>query len=241
MITPDALIGATGLRLRHRIHRDPDGIIRILRRDGGAVFLTPAQHHALLADHDAAVRPISRRLRRRFNLATPMTLLSLWAATWTGIDAVDRLPQPFALLGGVAIVAWWPFLALYLHWRSMRDVEDALDAVLADLPAAPAPPPRPVLFHRLEIIALFLVGPALLIDVGGSLFPCLFDNTPLTGRSIGLQTAAAFTVFALLTGRKLVITMRDRAARAPKARASVAIDPSRMARLAGRARSEDAV
>lgn len=134
------------------------------------------------------------------------------------------------------ILTWWPMLVLLNHWREMRRVNAVVDERLATMPAAPAPPPRPVAFQTLEIIALFLVGPGLLVDVIGSLFPRAFDHTPFMGRGVGPISIVGLVVFGVLAGRRL---LQWRGTSTPAEPGLAATTPAdRVAGIVGRARED---
>jgi hypothetical protein len=170
-----------------------------------AARLTPEQHQSLLADFAQAMLPINRAAKWGFTLSIPATILTLGIAHSTGLDrAIDRSRMPGAsLLGVFLLLTWWPLLVVAYHWLGTRRAVARIDARLADMPPAPLPPGRPVGFQALEIVALFIVGPGLLLDILGSLFPHAFDHTPWMGRGIGPLSIVGFIIFAVLAGRRL--------------------------------------
>lgn len=96
--------------------------------------------------------------------------------------------------------------------------------------------PRPVAFQTLEIIALFLVGPGLLVDVIGSLFPRAFDHTPFMGRGVGPISIVGLVVFGVLAGRRL---LQWRGTSTPAEPGLAATTPAdRVAGIVGRARED---
>lgn len=174
----------------------------MLLSDDRAVWLTERQHEELLVEFAEALRPINRRLRWGFTLAIPAMLVTLAIVARTGAASVmDALAGPLSIAAGVACLCWWPFLVLAYHWRSVRNLNRAVDALLADLPVAPAPPRQPVALQTIEIVALFVIGPGIVFDVSGSLFPHLFDGTPLMGRSIGPLTLVGLAILAFGVAR----------------------------------------
>ncbi len=209
-----------------------------MRQDGQAVALTLHQYRYMEAGFVEASRPINRRLRWRFTLAIPVLLLTLSLLSATRLShAIDHIPVPgLPFLVSILTIIWWPLLALLLHWRAMRRLDETIEAMLMRLPLAPAPPAPPRALHMFQIIAIFLVGPGLLIDIVGSLFPRIFDNTPFTDRAIGLSTVLGLLLFVVLMRPLLRRSLKKHPARqadkAPEADA-----PARMSAIAARARA----
>ena len=79
-------------------------------------------------------------------------------------------------------------------------------------PPAPAPPPQPAALQTIEIVALFVIGPGIVFDCAGSLFPHLFDGTPMMGRSIGPLTLVGLAILVLGIARKAVPLWKGRKA-----------------------------
>jgi predicted secreted protein len=179
MITPAPLIAATGLRFRQRFHHDPDGTIRTVLHDGKAVRLTASQYEDVVAHFSKHSAPHHQMLRRRFNASIPIILLTLAITFGTHLSReIDKLAVPGAAVAApLILLTWWPLLALFLHWRGIRALEAAIDVGLGSLPTAPSPPRRSHATQALQIVALFVIGPGLLIDIVGSLLPHAFDNT----------------------------------------------------------------
>ena len=239
MITPAALVAAVGRRWRHRCYRDADGSVRLQRKDGQFAALTPGQYDAIQTRLAAAMRPVNRRLRWGFALSIPMMILTLACTSAIGADhVIDGLAIPGAsMAAGVLVIAWWPFLFLWLHWRGTNAVDAAVEEVLLQFPLAPAPPPRPRAWQTLEIIALFVVGPGLLADIFGSIFPHAFDNTPLMGRSIGLWSAVGILVCALLIGPRLAARLNARLSSRAARLCADATAPDRVSSIVARTRA----
>lgn len=247
MITPDALIAAGQKRLAHRSYHDTDGRIRMLRDDGQATWLTHSQHRDLVMDYAEAMRPINGRLKLGFALAIPVTLLTLVITFNLGIgEMIDTVPVPgLSAFAAFIVLTWWPFVVLVQHWRSVRAVNSALNRLLRELPLAPAPPARPATLHTLEIVALFLVGPGILIDVFGSLLPQAFAGTPFMGRSVGLDTLVGLAIFGFIAVRRsaalhrLVNHRRSRESAASSELGSPPDPTSRLRNVVARARPAD--
>ena len=237
-ITPAPLIAAAARRIQHRTYTDADGV-RMLRQDGRqAVWLTAEQHRALLDDSGRAMRPVNKRAKWGFALSIPVTIWTLGKVHVLGWERIiDASGVPGASFVSVLLIlTWWPLLVLLNHRREVRRVNAMVDERLATMPVAPAPPPRPVAFQTLEVIALFLIGPGLLIDVIGSLFPHAFDHTPFMGRGLGPISIAGLVVFGLLAGRRL---LHRRGVATPAERhPAAAAPPNRVTGIVGRARAD---
>lgn len=239
MITPAPLIAAAAKRLRQRSYHDSDGAVRMVLQNGGAVSLTRKQYADLLTDFAETMKPVDRRLRLGFTLTIPVMILTLALLVNTGLDdlmSAITIPGASVVLGLISIT-WWPNVVLVRHWYETKAVNASLDAHLATLPSAPMPPDRPRSFHNLEIIALFLVGPGILIDVAGSLFPDAFGGTPLTGRAIGPLTICGIALFLLIVGRHVLSGLTG-VAKQPKQETVSAFTPTeRLSAVSGRARA----
>jgi hypothetical protein len=240
MVTPTPLFAAGALRLQHRSFCDADGI-RMVSEDGKrAVWLTPEQHSALLNDFADAMRPINRRAKWGFILTIPVTILTLVVT-----QGLEHILYNSGVRGAYSVydflvVTWWPLFLVAYHWAAARRVTSRVEARLSCLPAAPMPTGRPVGFQTLEIVALFIVGPGLLVDIIGSLFPHAFDNTPFMGRGLDAQSIAGLAVFAVLAVRRL---RNRRPKEAPAFGASAPEAPmstGRIARMTARAHTQTA-
>ncbi|MFD1107475.1 hypothetical protein [Sphingobium olei] len=204
MMTPNPLIVAATRRFEHRSFRDANGI-RMVRNDGKrAVWLTSDQHQTLVLDFARTMQPVNAALKWGFILTIPITIMTLSLMHSSGLDRIiDGSMVPGAsFIGSLIILTWWPLLVVAYHWFGTRRAIARVEASLADMPSAPLPSGRPVAFQTLEIVALFIVGPALLIDVIGSLFPRAFDHTPMMGREMGLRSVIGLAVFAALVVRR---------------------------------------
>ncbi|MCW2336962.1 hypothetical protein M2337_001195 [Sphingobium sp. B2D3A] len=249
MITPAPLIAAASRRLHHRTFRDSDGI-RMVSQDGKRAFwLRPDQYRDLLSDYVQKFRPISKRTNWGFTLSIPVTILSLGLTHVWGLDVLLDRPgmAGFSFIWALIVLTWWPMLMVFYHWTAMRRISSNLEKRLHAFPTAPMPPARPVAFQTLEIVALFLLGPGLIINIIGSLFPHLFDQTPWMGQSVGLESIIGLIILAILIGRRLT---KRRLARAPASApagsaptefsspSGQAAPTSRVAKIAARARDQ---
>ena len=87
---------------------------------------------------------------------------------------------------------------IYL-WQSNRieRIAREIDEVLADRPKVIAPPRAPWRMPRwLEIACAVLVGPHLVLEVFGSIYPDAYRNTPLLGTSLNWTSFVSFTLIA---------------------------------------------
>lgn len=241
MITPAPLIAAAAKRLRQRSYHDSDGAVRMVLQNGGAVSLTRKQYADLLTDFAEAMKPVDRRLRLGFTLTIPVMIITLALLVNIGLDdLISAITLPGASLAlGLISITWWPNWVLVRHWRETKAVNASLDAQLATLPSAPMPPDRPRSFHNLEIIALFIVGPGILIDVAGSLYPDAFDGTPLTGRAIGPLTICGIALFLSIVGRHIFFGLKGVGKQAERDPVSAFTTTERLSAVSGRARAAE--
>ena len=79
--------------------------------------------------------------------------------------------------------------------RILREIEE----VLAARQKVVAPPPAPWRVPRwLEIVCAVLVGPHLILEVFGSIYPEAYRNTPLLGTSLNWTSLVSFSVIAAI-------------------------------------------
>lgn len=125
------------------------------------------------------------------------------------------------------------------HWFGTRRATARIEARLVDMPPAPVPSGRPLGLQTLEIVALFIVGPGLLLDIICSLFPHAFDHTPMMGRGMGPLTIAGLIVLAILAARRLLLrSPKRRTASGDEAPRGAAQTGDRVAMVAARVQAE---
>ena len=176
---------------QHRSTPAPGGRVVYRLADGSAHITLGAEEWEAYGERfHAEAKPV---VRRAFWL-----LAGLLPATFLfGMTIGQLLPGAGILI--VAAVLLGPF-AIYL-WQSyrVRGIARRIEAELACRPRVAAPPPVPWRVPRaLEIAALVLIGPHLIIQVYGSFFPDAFRNTPWTGTHLDWSGVAGFAVLAAL-------------------------------------------
>ena len=199
------------LRLRQRCIalRSGDTLFRMSDKRG-AVRLTPAQAHTIQSHYRELIRPSGRVLGLSLWLQVPIVLLTMvLLAHFFRSSAVDAaIARVDALVPGLGVLLFttWPLLlALIHHARMIGKANSGLDEFLESRAREPEPNlPAKKPLNGLEIVALLVVGPHILVDLVGSLSPHVLNNTPFTGRQLGVTDLIGIAVcvgFRLLRRR----------------------------------------
>jgi hypothetical protein len=182
MITSTGLEKAAQVRLAHSAFYDADGSIRLVLGDGSAVRLTARQWAQAQGRFADAIAPANRGLKWVFILAIPVMIATLSVMSVFKLGkAIDALGPAASIASVFTTLCWWPLLILFLHWRAIGKARRDFDTQFAGLPPAPVPEGRPRALQALEIVALILFGPAVLLDIIGSIWPHVLDGTPFMG------------------------------------------------------------
>jgi hypothetical protein len=189
-------------RLRQRRVEDGSLGVRVRMPDGkGDVRLTAKEWDALGDWFREQVAPSAKRLRLSVWLTLPLIIAFAGIAASvpllkaTAEWLFDAAPSLFMLFLCGAL----PLTMAALHALAAQRAVDGVDEALADRPRhgiSNLPPPKAV--NALELIALFLIGPHLIIAVIGTLSPNAFRNTPWTGSHLDLKSLAGLAVLLAL-------------------------------------------
>lgn len=184
----------------HRATIMPGGRVVYRLADGsGHVDLPLRDWRALGERFQAETKAIVRRA----------TISTVWMIPGLALYMIVMGSIAYAIdsstLGGIGAVGFLIMLlfgppVIYL-WQSHRvqRIAAAIEAELARHPRVEAPPAVPWRVPRaLEIAALVLIGPHLIVQVYGSFFPDAFRNTPWTGMHLNWSGIAGFAVLAIL-------------------------------------------
>jgi hypothetical protein len=187
---------------RHRATAVAGGRVVYRLADGsGHVILDAAEWDAAGAHFRAEIRPVGR--------TTTWLSIGLFPAIFLfGMTIAQVLPGAGILI--LAGIFLGPVAIYLLQSYRIKHIARAIEQELARLPRVAAPPPRPAGRppRWLEIAAILLVGPGLIVQVYGSFNPNAFRNTPWTGMHLGWGGMAGFAVLAAM------LFYRWRAARA---------------------------
>jgi hypothetical protein len=199
-------------RLKQRGYADGSGAVYVRMKDReGDVRLSQREWDTLGGWLGEQLRPTARALRLSTYLAIPFAV-ALCGVIWNVPalrDALDWLDGQVPVLVPFLMVAGYPLAMMARHILAVRSATARIDAVLAEYPRVESPPrpPRAAL-NTLEILALVLVGPHLLVQIYGTIHPNGLLNTPLTGQHLDWSGAAGLGILAGL------LLLRRRAARA---------------------------
>lgn len=159
---------------RHRATAVPGGRVLYRLADGsGHVALHEREWDAVGVAFDEATQPVMRRVR--------WLSVALFPAIFLYAMTLGQVVPGAGLL--VLLGIFFGPLGIYL-WQSHRiaAISRLIEAELAQLPRVAAPPADPSRAPRwLEIAALLIVGPGLIVQLYGSFDPGAFRNTPWSG------------------------------------------------------------
>ncbi|HEX8366752.1 MAG TPA: hypothetical protein VF603_15845 [Allosphingosinicella sp.] len=165
-------LAASGFQ--HRATTLPDGRVVYRLVDGsGHVALRKKEWDAVGIAFDEATRPVGRRVNGLSVALYPA--IFLFAVSFGQVIPGAGLIILLAIfLGPVAIYLW--------QSNRIESISRRIEAELASLPRVAAPPADPSRAPRwLEIVAMLIVGPGLIIQLYGSFDPGAFRNTPWSG------------------------------------------------------------
>jgi hypothetical protein len=189
-------------RLRQRRVEDGSPGVRLRMPDGrGDVRLATHEWDALGGWFRAQIAPSARRLRLAVLLTLPLIIafLAIVAnvpALKTVFEWLFNLSPPLSML---FLCGALPLTMTALHALAVQRAMDGVNAALADRPrhgTSGLAPSRAL--NMVELIALLLVGPHLIIGLWGSLFPNAFRNTPWTGAHLDSAGVAGIAIFLVL-------------------------------------------
>ena len=187
-------------RLKQRCVDDGSASIRFRMDDGlGDVRLTRQEWEALGGWFRSEVSPSARKLRLAVLLTLPaiIALFGIAANFRPVMVALESIESVSPALLMFLLCAGLPLTFMTLHALAVQRAVDGVRAALVDRPRLGAsPPPRAI--NTLELIALVLVGPHLIIGLWGSLFPNAFRNTPWTGTRLDAFGIAGIVLFLVL-------------------------------------------
>ena len=134
-------------------------------------------------------------------LATPAIVAKV-APLGRVADAADRVAPCVAV---ILLTAGLPLAAQVRHAVIVRRAARAAIAGVAARPRVAIARTAAVRgLHAIELVALALFGPGVLIDLYGTIAPHALDGTPLMGRSLGWSSLIGLGAFALVAGRQLL-------------------------------------
>lgn len=187
-------------RLRQRCVDDGSASIRFRMDDGlGDVRLTRQEWEALGRWFRGEVAPSARKLRLAVLLTLPaiIALFGIAANFPPVMAALDSIWSVSPALLMFLLCAGLPLTFMTLHALAVQRAVDGVRAALVDRPRLGASPPSRAI-NIVELVALVLVGPHLIVGLWGSLFPNAFRNTPWTGAHLDGFGIAGLVVLALL-------------------------------------------
>ena len=172
-------------------------------RDGSNVRLTSDQWNRLGGSCREAIALSARGLRWAVLMTVPfslmlMVLIANIPGASAAVDALDRRVPGIAVL----LIIWFlPVAATTWHMLVVQRAVEETFATLAWQPRCAAPQTgRRGPINALEIAALVLIGPHLLIQIYGTLDPDAFRNTPWTGSRLTASGIAGLAVLVALAG-----------------------------------------
>jgi hypothetical protein len=189
-------------RLKQRCVEDGSPGVRLRMPDGkGDVRLATHEWEALGGWYRAQVAPSAKRLRLAVWLTLPLIIACLGITANVPVlkAAVEGLFEASPALFMLFLCGGLPLTMAALHARAVQRAVDGVNEALAGRPrlgTSCLPPPRAL--NVLELIALVLVGPHLVIGIVGSLNPDAFRNTPWTGSHLDAQGLAGLAVLLAL-------------------------------------------
>lgn len=189
-------------RLRQRRVEDGSIGVRLRMPDGkGDVRLTANEWEALGEWFRARVAPSARRLRLAVWLTLPLIIAFLGIVYNVPVlrAAFERLLEVAAPLVMLFLCGALPLTMAALHSLAVKRAIDGVNSALADRPrhgTSCLPPPRAL--NTLELVALVLVGPHLIVGIIGTLNPGALRNTPLTGAHLDMRSIAGLIVLLAL-------------------------------------------
>ena len=182
--------GLARINFKHRATVGSGRVTYRLADGSGHVGLETSEWRALTARFEDESRVVLRTAK--------LALLALFPVIFAYVMTLGQIMPG----GGIIIVAGI-FLGppgIYL-WQSHKVARIArnIDAELARRPKVAAPlTSQPRAMRGLEIAALLLVGPHLILQVYGSLNPDAYRNTPLLGTELDWSDIAGFLILATI-------------------------------------------
>ena len=187
-------------RLKQRCVDDGSASLRFRMDDGlGDVRLTRQEWEALGGWFRGEVAPSARKLRLAVLLTLPAIIALFGIAAnfppmMAVLESVERVSPALLMF---LLCAGLPLTFMILHMLAVQRAVDGVRAALVSRPRLGASPPSRAV-NTLELIALVLVGPHLIVGLWGSLFPNAFRNTPWTGAHLDGFGVAGIALFLLL-------------------------------------------
>ena len=190
-------------RLQQRCVPLDSGHLLFRMRDGrGAAYLTVEQWNILGDRYRERIMPSARLLSWAIWLQIPLAILALFLLIRIpGFEALGDLLDRFIPGLFVILLTTWPLmLGAVWHYRAVMRATAELESFLATRERVPEPQlPSRLGLNLLEIAAIVLVGPHLIVGLYGTLVPDAYDHTPFTGTQLGPWDIAAFaTLIGLL-------------------------------------------
>ena len=186
-------------RLRQRRVLEGDRVTYRLRDGSGFVALSLTEWSKTEDSLNKAVARSGKRLRWALNLAIPFSILLMcfYSAILPVKAAIDWLDHNLWGAGYLVMIFGMPITMVAIHNRTVQRAMDAIEARLARKPrfVPPVGPSRRAL-NGLEMLALLIAGPQLVIDIVGTITPEVFRNTPLVGSELGVFSGIALAVLA---------------------------------------------
>lgn len=199
-------------RLQQRCVALDSGHLLFRMRDGrGAVRLSREKWEALGATYRTRIAPSAKLLCWAAWLQIPLAIFALFVMmSIPGFTALGGLID--RVIPGISVIlitAWPLLLGSAWHYMAVGRATSDLMSVLAAEERVPEPPlPLRRGLNGLEILAIALVGPHLIVGLYGTLVPDAYDNTPFAGTSLGLLDIFAFCVLIgliILRSRPMVL------------------------------------
>lgn len=176
---------------RDRATIDPCGRIVYRLADGSGHVSLRREEWDAVGD---AFADAADRVRRRVNRMSIALFPCIFLYAMT-------LGQVLPFSGFVVLVGiFFGPVAIYL-WQSRRieEISRLIEAELAGLARVPAPPADPARPPRwLQIVAMLVVGPGLVIQLYGSIDPDAYRNTPWSGTHFDWKGWLALAVLCAL-------------------------------------------
>jgi hypothetical protein len=182
--------GLARINFKHRATVSGGRVTYWLADGSGHVGLESSEWRALIARFEDESRMVLRRAK--------LALLALFPVTFVYGMTLGQIMPGAGLVIVAAIFLGPPGIYLWQSHKVARIARN-VEAELASRPKVAAPrTSQPRAMRGLEIAALLLVGPHLILQVYGSLNPDAYRNTPLLGTQLDWSGIAGFLILATI-------------------------------------------
>jgi hypothetical protein len=182
--------GLARINFKHRATTSGGRVTYRLADGSGQVSLETSEWRALTARFEDESRLVLRTAK--------LALLALFPVTFVYGMTLGQIMPGAGLVIVAAIFLGPPGIYLWQSHKVARIARN-IEAELANRPRVAAPrTAQPRAMRGLEIAALLLVGPHLIVQVYGSLNPDAYRNTPLLGTQLDWSGIAGFLILTTI-------------------------------------------